>query len=125
MNTCKRIKGKDYEKAGGTAILNVVPRFLHELYETDETFDIIHAFCKDNVKDFKRIWGEQSCCWVGYGRFWVWKHEREHCDIYALVCPHRGTSYEISFKGDESKAINELKIFMTELKTILTEKKHG
>jgi hypothetical protein len=120
LNTCKKITGKVYEDAGGIAILNVIPQFLGDLYKynqpSPESFEIAHQFHKDNVQEFKGFWGEQSCTWVGYGRFWVWMHERENCNIFALACPTRGPSYEIAFTGNESKAIEELKLFLTELK---------
>lgn len=95
MSKCRKIKGIDYEKAGTTAILNVMAEELRELYDSENTFDNIHYMHKMNKKAFKILWGEQSCCWQGSNRNWVWLHELPNTNLFVLVSD-RGTSYEFA-----------------------------
>ena len=122
MNQCKKIKGKDYEAAGSVAILNFMRDELYDLYESNITMENIHYLHKNNVNDFKRMWGKQSCCWCGSYRNWIWLHEFPDCKLYVLAAPQRGTSYEATFHGVSQKAKMQIKEFLrttlAELRTI-------
>lgn len=113
MNTCPRITGTEYENANSSPILNFVfqtPKLdLSDIYRDSQSCHYLH---RNNVKFFKERWGRQSCCWVGEYRFWIWKHEFEHCDLYVLSAPQSGSSYEVSITGDPSLAMAEVQHFI-------------
>lgn len=109
MNACKKIKQQVYELSDATPILNVMPKFLRKLYKDFENIDLLHG---DNKKDFKKIWGEQSCTWMGWEREWVWLHELEHCNLFVLTATNRGTTYEISPTNPTTEALDEVEDFM-------------
>ena len=118
---CKRITGKDYEQANTTPVLNIdkVAENLRSIYGVDGRRATgmwnIHLMHKNNAEQFKEYWGEQSCTWVGNGRFWIWVHEFENCDLYVMACPTRGTSYEIKITGHEDAAAIETQSFFKRL----------
>lgn len=118
---CERITGKDYEKCGADPIVNhdkIIAK-LGYIYNSSlrkaSNMRNIHLLHKDNVEQFKTYWGKQSCTWVGFGRFWIWKHEFGNCDLYALSCPSRGASYEVKITGHEDAAAIEVASFYKKL----------
>lgn len=112
MATCEKIRGIDYEKANSTPILNLrgmAPK-LRQWYNTS---DITHLLHKNNVQDFKTLWGEQSCTWNGEYRFWIWLHRFPSCHLFVLSAPGAGTTYEAVITGDEPKATAEISSFLS------------
>jgi hypothetical protein len=132
MSVCPRITGKDYENAGSTPLVNndTVIKALRDVFKLEsrlrdkKDFEDVLLFYGDNIPYFKKLWGRQSVCWTGYGRFWIWKHELDYCDLYALVAPERGTSYEVVVKdGQDKLAGEELEGFFTLLREGIRELK--
>jgi hypothetical protein len=132
MDTCPRITGKDYENAGSDPLVNndTIIKGLRDIFKIEsrlrnkEDFEQVCMFYGDNIPYFKQMWGRQSCCWTGYGRFWIWKHELDYCDLYALVAPERGTSYEVVVHdGQDELAAGELEGFFAFLLEGLKELK--
>jgi len=109
MNTCKKIKQQVYELSDATPILNVVPNFLHKMYKD---FGTVHLLHNHNKKNFKKMWGEQSCTWTGWEREWIWLHEFEHCNLFVLTAANHGTTYEVSPTRPSKEALKEVEDFM-------------
>ena len=109
MNTCKKIKQQVYELSDATPILNVCRTFLRKIYKDFEHTHLLH---KHNKADFKKMWGEQSCTWMGWEREWVWLHELEHCNLFVLTATDHGTSYEVSPTNPTPEALVEVEDFM-------------
>ena len=125
--TCPKITCSDYENSSTTSILNIpgIRDNLRDVYSLSKPANHVwntHLLHKDNVADYKELWGRQSCTWVGYGRFWIWKHELGNCDLYVLSCPTRGTSYEAEIRGDEKDAVKEIAEFLQNTVDYLREK---
>ena len=109
MNTCNKIKQQVYELSDATPILNVMPKFLRKIYKDVKNVSLLHNHNKAN---FKKIWGEQSCTWIGFEREWVWLHELEHCNLFVLTATEHGTTYEISPTTLTAEALKEVEDFM-------------
>lgn len=62
-------------------------------------FEQIHLILKENIKDFKAIFGKQDFCTSDSSnrRLYVWKQEIENGCIWLITGGNgRGTSYEVS-----------------------------
>ena len=117
MNMCPRITGKDYEACGADPIVNndTIVKELRDIFKIEsrlrskKDFEIVCRFYGDNVENFKKLWGRQSCTWIGYERWWIWKHELDYCDLYVMCAPQRGTAYEVKIHdGQDDLAAGEL-----------------
>ena len=117
MDICPRITGKDYETCHADPIVNndTIVRELEDIFKIEsrlrskEDFEDVCLFYGNNVENFKKLWGRQSVCWVGYERWWIWKHEMDYCDLYVMTTPERGTCYEVKIhNGQDDLAAGEL-----------------
>lgn len=118
MDKCRKIKAEVYENATGTTpLLNVMADELRDIYDSEHSFNKVHLLHKKNIKSFKRIWGEQSCCWQGEYRNWVWLHELPNTTLFVLTS-NKGTSYEFARADGNASwdaSIKETKEFLNML----------
>lgn len=110
-NYCRRIRREQYENAHVYAF-NAYEVLLGK-QKLGPDIHKIDLLLGNNIKNFKKLWGQQSVCWNGEFRFWVWLHGLPNCNLYILTAPNKGTCYEVETIGDDVLAKQEVQMFIT------------
>lgn len=104
----RKMKSKYYEEAGAIRIENTQAwrSFLNCLATKNGSYPNIilkSRMFAENKELFKKKWGEQSFCWTGWNRYWIWAHELPSGVLFVLT-GETGSSYEIASNNIEATA---------------------
>jgi len=92
----KKLPASTYENANATEFIFTYsrPPQINEMMEL-----LRNRAYANNIKRFKKLWGEQAFCWTGFQRNWVWIHTLQTCTLFVLTST-AGTSYEYALLPD-------------------------
>ena len=117
--------GKEYESSSGSCLVNSDAYFnwRQNRVPRGKALKYYGQVFGDNKRKFKDLYGDQSFCWTGYVRHWVWVRQLQ-CNLNArllVMCSSEGTTYEISFPDGYPWTTMEFEVASKEALEILNK----